>query len=92
MIDSQPQPFIIDNYLEKILSPISEGEFNRLAKLMEEINMLMDEINIISELETLHVELKIYPLSSEKPSQVISLMDTGAAVSILNPDIIPVDH
>lgn len=38
-IDSQPQPFIIDDYLEKISSPTSKGEFNWLAKL-EKINML----------------------------------------------------
>ncbi|PHT36260.1 hypothetical protein CQW23_23960 [Capsicum baccatum] len=47
---------------------------------------------MISELETPHVELKIYPPGWDKPLQVIAVLDTSAAASILYPDIIPNDH
>lgn len=35
LIYVQPHPLIIDDSLAKILSPIGNGEFNRLTKLME---------------------------------------------------------
>ncbi|PHT40659.1 hypothetical protein CQW23_19513 [Capsicum baccatum] len=59
---------------------------------MEEINMLIQEINMISKIETPYVELKIYPLGWDKTLQVISFMDTDAADSILNLNIVPDDH
>ncbi|KAF3620854.1 hypothetical protein FXO38_32145 [Capsicum annuum] len=91
LIDGQTHPLIIDDYLEKISSPISEGEFNQLSKLIEEINMVIEGINMLFELETPHVELKIYPFRWDKPLQVIAFIDTDATASILNPDIIPDD-
>lgn len=48
-IEGQPQPLIIYDYLEKVSSPIREGEFNRLAELIAEIYMITEEINMISE-------------------------------------------
>lgn len=56
-IDGQTQPLISDDYFKKVLSPISKGEFNRLVKLMEEINMLTEGISMIFELEIPRVEL-----------------------------------
>ncbi|PHT40784.1 hypothetical protein CQW23_19638 [Capsicum baccatum] len=47
---------------------------------------------MISELETPYVKFKIYPPGWVKPLQFITSIDTGAAASILNPDIIPDDH
>lgn len=50
--------------------------------------MLKEGIKIIFDLETPHVELKVYPSKWENPLQVISFMDTGAATLILDPNII----
>ncbi|KAF3649483.1 hypothetical protein FXO38_17648 [Capsicum annuum] len=80
-IDGQPQPLIIDDHLEKISLPISE----------EGINIITKGINMISEMETPHVKLKIYLSRWDKPLQVIAFMDIGEATSILNLNIIPTD-
>lgn len=66
-IDGQSKALITDDYLEKISSPFGKGEFNRLVKMLEEINKIMEEINIIIKLETPHVELKIYPSRYDQP-------------------------
>lgn len=52
----------------------------------------MEGINMISDLETPHVKLKLYQPSWDKPLQVITFMDTGASFLILNPNIIPNDN
>ncbi|WMV58587.1 hypothetical protein MTR67_051972 [Solanum verrucosum] len=44
------------------------------------------------EVETPHVQLPIYSSKSDKVVQVIALMDTGVASSILNPTVLPNDQ
>lgn len=51
---------------------------------MDEINMLIEGINMISELEIRYFKLKIYLFKWGKPLQVIAYMNTEEVVLILN--------
>lgn len=52
------------------------------------MNMIIGGVNMISDLITPHIELKVYLSRWEKPLQVIAFVDTEEATSMLDPDII----
>lgn len=38
-IDDQQYPVIINNYLEKVVSPVREDDFNSITRIINKINM-----------------------------------------------------
>ncbi|WMV46267.1 hypothetical protein MTR67_039652, partial [Solanum verrucosum] len=72
------------------VTPISHGPESQLKDILfQTSNLKENEVNIISDIETSHVQLALYSAKWDRPIQVITFMDTGAVASILNPTALP---
>ncbi|WMV29629.1 hypothetical protein MTR67_023014, partial [Solanum verrucosum] len=72
------------------VTPIFDGPESQLNDVLLQTSDLKEkEVNVISGIETPHVQLAIYPAKWDRPIQVIAFMDTGAAASMLNPIVHP---